>query len=473
MEGPSLDRAVGALAAGLRRRGVGHGDVVLWQLPNCYEAVMLYRACWLLGAIAVPLHHRLGTSEVGGILDILEPKVVFSGPGLAIGEMRPSILVRDGSGAFDEMLTGPSVAPEEVTGTEIAVGMLTSGSTGQAKVVLHTHRALAYKAGVQQRVHALRSDDVVLMPAPLSHVSGLLNGVLLPGSSGMRTVLMDVWDPERALRIIEQEKVTYMGGPSVFLTSMVVSAEFRSSRVASLRLASMGGSTMTPAALASLAEQLGCTVKRAYGCTEAPTVATMHASDPPEKGRETDGRPCGEAEIIVVDPGDGTPLASGLIGEIWLRGPEMFAGYALPEQTAEAVTDDGWLRTGDLGVIDHQGWLTVAGRIKELIIRGGENIATAEIEGVLESHPAVRQAVVVGYPDQILGERVAAVVLADADFDLEACRRWFADRGLAKFKTPEAILHVGSIPILPTGKPDRIQLKNYAAAATASGADLV
>jgi acyl-CoA synthetase (AMP-forming)/AMP-acid ligase II len=463
-----LDRSIGALAGSLGGRGVERGDVVSWQMPNWYEAVMLYHACWLLGAIAVPLHHRLGVGDLAGVVEMLEPRVTLSAPGLALAELSPAVPVRDGSAAFEQMLTGPDPAPGEIAASDIAVGVLTSGSTGQPKVVLHSHRGLAYKCGVQQQVHALRSDDVVLMPAPLSHVSGLVNGVLLPAFCGMRTVLMDVWDPERALGLIESEKVTYMGGPAVFLTGMVESSVFTSSRVASLRLSSMGGSTMTPSALTTLANRLGCVVKRAYGSTEAPTVTTMHDQDPADKGRETDGRPVGEAEILVVDPTDGNLLGSGQVGEIWLRGPEMFAGYAVADQTAEAVTDDGWLRTGDLGVIDQDGWLTVAGRIKELIIRGGENIATAEIEAVLESHGAVRQAVAVGYPDPILGERVAAIVLADDDFDLEECRRCFADRGLAKFKTPEAVLHVDSIPMLPTGKPDRAQIKDYAAAAIAA-----
>jgi acyl-CoA synthetase (AMP-forming)/AMP-acid ligase II len=463
-----LDQAISGLAGSLGRRGVRRGDVVCWQLPNWYEAVLLYRACWLLGAIAVPLHHRLGVGDLAAVVDMLAPAVALSAPGMALGELSRTVRVRDGSGAFEEMLTGSDPAPAEVAGSDIAVGVLTSGSTGQPKVVLHSHRGLAYKCGVQQQVHALRSDDVVLMPAPLSHVSGLVNGVLLPGFCGMRTILMDVWDPERALRLIESEKVTFMGGPAVFLTAMVESPEFSSPRVASLRLSSMGGSTMTPSALATLADRLGCTVKRAYGCSEAPTVTTMHDQDPPDKGRQTDGRPVGQAEIQVVDPADGAPLGSGQVGEIWLRGPELFAGYADADATAEAVTDDGWFRTGDLGVIDQDGWLTVAGRIKELIIRGGENIAAAEIEAVLESHAAVRHAVAVGYPDPILGERVAAVVLADEGFDLEECRRWFAARGLAKFKTPEAVLLVESIPMLVTGKPDRLQLKDYAATTIAA-----
>jgi acyl-CoA synthetase (AMP-forming)/AMP-acid ligase II len=464
-----VDAAVGGLAGGLRQRGVGHGDVVAWQLPNWYEAMLLYRACWQLGSIAVPLHHRLGVSELTGVLNVVEPRLLLSGPGLPLAEFGPSITVRGGSGEFDEMLNGPALSPSPVTGHDLAVGVLTSGSTGQPKVVLHSHRALAYKARIQEQVHGLRAGDVVLMPAPLSHVSGLLNGVLLPGASGMTTVLMDVWDPTRALGLIEGEKVTFMGGPAVFLTGMVESPQFTPSRVRTLRVSSMGGSSMTPAALAALADRLGCTVKRTYGSTEVPTVTTMHAGDPADKGRETDGRPVGEAEVIVVDPADGTPRNTGEVGEVWLRGPEMFAGYAIAAQTAEAVADGGWLRTGDLGVMDKNGWLTIAGRIKELIIRGGENIASAEVEALLEAHPAVRHAVAVGYPDRMLGERVAAVVVAEEGFDVDACRRWFTERGVAKFKTPEAVVHVETIPMLVTGKADRAKLKDYVANVVAGG----
>ena len=148
----------------------------------------------------------------------------------------------------------------------------------------------------------------------------------------------------------------------------------------------------------------------------------------------------------------------------------MFAGYAIASQTADAVTSSGWLRMGDLGVVDNDGWLTIAGRIKELIIRGGENIASGEVEALLESHPAVRQAVAVGYPDRTLGERVAAVVVAESDFDVEACRHWFTERGVAKFKTPEAVVHVQSIPMLATGKPNRTELREYVATILGGGA---
>ena len=163
----------------------------------------------------------------------------------------------------------------------------------------------------------------------------------------------------------------------------------------------------------------------------------------------------------MVDPGTGRPVAEGERGEVWLRGPELFCGYAARAQTREATTR-GWFRTGDLGTLEG-GWLTIVGRMKELIIRAGENIASAEVERVLERHPAVRQAVVVGRPDDRVGERVAAFVVADGPFDLEECRRFFADQGVARFKTPELVVRVDEVPVLGIGKPDRARLRSQAA----------
>jgi acyl-CoA synthetase (AMP-forming)/AMP-acid ligase II len=454
-----VQSAILALAGGLSKRGVGRGDVVAWQLPNWNEVVLLYFACWHLGAIAVPLHHRLRMRDLAGTLKQIEPKCALAAPGLAMSEAPSTVVVRGPEEGFEELSSQPPLPGPTPSRSDIAVGMLTSGSTGEPKVVLHSHRGLAYKARMQQVVHDLDSRDVILMPAPLSHVTGLVNGVLLPAAAGMRVVLMDAWNPEQALELIENEHVTFIGGPAVFLASMTESTEFASTRVASLRVCSMGGSTMTPAALAQLAAKLGCTVKRTYGMTEAPTVATLHAGDPPEMGRETDGRAVGEAEIQIVEPTGLQRLEAGAVGEVWVRGPEMFVGYADAGQTADSVTEDGWLRTGDLGVLDLEGWLTIAGRIKELIIRGGENISSTEVEGHIESHPAVRQAVAVGYPDPIMGERVAAVVVADKAFTLDACRQWFNVREVAKFKIPEFILHLESIPMTPTEKPDRRALR--------------
>jgi cyclohexanecarboxylate-CoA ligase len=235
---------------------------------------------------------------------------------------------------------------------------------------------------------------------------------------------------------------------------------FDSEQVASLRLVSSGGAGVTPAFVESATVALGCRVKRTYGSTEAPTVTTSGQDDPVEKGRLTDGRAAGAVEIRVVET-----------GEIWVRGPEVCEGYLDPEATRLAFTEDGWFRTGDLGVLDADGWLTITGRMKDMIIRGGENISAAEVEAALEAHADVRQAVAVGYPDERLGQRVCAFVVAVAPFGLEACREWMASRGVTRFKWPERVVQVESLPLLAAGKVDRAALERPAATGPPDGAE--
>jgi len=165
----------------------------------------------------------------------------------------------------------------------------------------------------------------------------------------------------------------------------------------------------------------------------------------------------------VSDPDTGRARPTGEVGELWLRGPELFVGYAAVEQTRAAI-QRGWFRTGDLATVDADGWLTIVGRMKDVIIRAGENIAAAEVEGILEAHPDVRQAAVVGEPDARLGERVCAFVVSSAPFDLAECRTWFEKQGAAVFKTPERVVPLDELPLLAAGKPDRAELKRRAAA---------
>jgi cyclohexanecarboxylate-CoA ligase len=450
---------VAALAGGLRARGVRRTDVVTWQLPNWHESVLLYRACWRLGAIAAPLHHSWGTSEVGRVLDLIEPTVVLGGTGLPAREAPEAVPVRGPGGAFPSLLeTGRRVNENGGRPSDLAVVVFTSGSTGEPKAVLHTQRSLAYKARLMAGVHELGRDDAVLMPAPLAHVSGLLNAVLVPGAAGMQTVLMERWDPEAALTAIESHDVSFMVGPPTFFLGLMSAPTFSRRRVASLRLVSSGGAGVSPAFVAEASDALGCRVKRSYGSTEAPTVTTTTSSDGPHQAQETDGRPVGEVELRISDAGTGRALPPGSEGELWVRGPELFAGYADEVQTREA-TRRGWFRTGDLARLDDDLSLTIVGRIKDVIIRGGENIATAEVEAILEAHPSVRQAVAVGYPDARLGERVAVFVVSDEPFDLDACRAWFSQRGVARFKVPERVVPVSDVPSTPTGKPDRAALR--------------
>ena len=192
-------------------------------------------------------------------------------------------------------------------------------------------------------------------------------------------------------------------------------------------------------------------VKRTYGSTEMPIVTTSYPGDPPERGHTTEGRLVPHAELVLRD------------GEVWVRGPELAEGYVDPVQTAAAFVD-GWFRTWDVGELD-EGWLRIVGRLSDIIIRGGANISASEVEGVLERHPDIRQAVVVGYPDPVYGERIGAFVVTDAAVDRDWCVEWFARAGLAKYKVPDRVEVVDAIPVLATfQKPDRAQLRERMAA---------
>jgi acyl-CoA synthetase (AMP-forming)/AMP-acid ligase II len=404
-----LAQHVAGVAGGLRQLGVAPGDAVAWQSPNREEVNVAYRACWRLGATAVPLHHQAGAADVERLLAATQPKVVLDLDALPAGE------------PVHDVWTDASAR---------AVVLFTAGTTGAPKGVVHSQRTLAYKAEQMAHVHELTPTDCVLMPAPCAHISGLLNGITLPGVVPFRVVFMAKWDPARAIDLIEHERVTYMVGPPTFFVSMMQSPSFAPERVASMRLISSGGAGVSQAFVDEATAAFGARVKRTYGSTEAPSVIT-------------DGRPNGEVELRVDEH-----------GELLVRGQEVCVGYLDEAQTAATFTTDGWYRTGDLATIT-DGVVAIVGRLKDIIIRGGENISVAEVEALLEAHPAIRHAVVVGVPDDVMGERVAAFVVADDPIDLETVREWFATQGAARYKTPERVHAVTSIPMLPTGKPDR------------------
>jgi cyclohexanecarboxylate-CoA ligase len=434
----------GRLAAGMQRAGVRRGDSVAVQLGNTVEMMMAYRACWRLGARAVALHHRFASAELDPLLELVQPALTLR----SIEEVDAPV-VDDGE--------APAIA---ATSDDDAVVLFTAGSTGSPKGVRHTHRALVYKAQLMVEVHGLTADDVVLMPAPLAHISGLLNGVLVAGVAGMTTVLQSRWSPADALTLIEAERVTFMIGPPTFFVDLMDAPEFRRERVQSLRLISSGGAGVATAFVERAEAELGAVVKRSYGSTEAPTVATSLASDDPDRRRTSDGRAIGDAGLMVSSE-----------GELLVRGPELFAGYLSDEQTGEVVGADGWFHTGDLAEIDDDGWLTIVGRLKDIIIRAGENISILEVEDVLRRHPDIVDAAAVGLPHERLGEQVAVAVVTERPFTVEACRAWFAERGVAAFKSPEVVLMVPALPMLPTGKVDRHALRQLEEVRTAPADD--
>jgi len=457
LSAPEADALVADVAGGLRERGVRRGDAVAWQGPNSLAATVLTRACWRLGAVAAPLLHSFGAGDVEAALGQIDPALVLE---LAPDAISDPAALAGALGGAPVPVGGGASRPSDV-----ALVLFTSGSTGVPKAVLHTHRGLSWKAGLMAQVHGLGPADAVLMPAPMAHISGLLNGVLVPGAAGLRSVLVRRFDPEQALALVARERISFLAGPPTFFIAMARAlAEGPGVDVSSVRLVSSGGASVTPAFVEDTARTFGCRVKRTYGSTEAPTVTTSTDDDPFEKARDTDGRAVGAVELRVSDPATGAARATGTPGELWVRGPEMFAGYADPDQTRAVIARGGWFRTGDLATVDGEGWLRIVGRLKDVIIRGGENISASEVEAALEAHPDVRHAVAVGYPDPLMGERVAAFVEATAPFDLEECRRWFASRGMAKFKTPEKVERLHRLPLLGSGKADRAALSRRAGA---------
>jgi len=404
---------VAEVAGGLRALGVEPGDVVSWQSPNRDEVNLAYRACWRLGAVAAPIHHQAGAADAARMRAAVAPKLVVD---------------------LDALPRGVAVSDRWTDGDALGAVLFTSGSSGRPKGVLHTQGALAFKALQMRTVHECTTADCVLMPAPAAHISGLLNGITLPGVVPFRTVFMARWDAGVALDLIEREHVTFMVGPPTFFVSMMQSPGFARERVASMRLISSGGAGVSSAFVEQAAAAFGAQVKRTYGSTEAPTIIT-------------DGSPIGPVEVRVDTN-----------GELLVRGVELFRGYLDPADNEAAFAADGWFRTGDLATISDR-VVEITGRLKDVIIRGGENISTAEIESVLESHPQVRHAVAVGEPDELMGERVAMFVEAPPTFDLSAARAWFTAQGVARFKTPERVVVVDRLPLLPSGKPDRAVLR--------------
>src|SRR5581483_1569539 len=222
--------------------------------------------------------------------------------------------------------------------SDLAVVLFTSGSTGAPKAVLHTHRGLAYKARSQLMMHGLDADDRTLMPLPMGHMSGLLNGALVPAAAPMHLRLMERWEPDRALEVIARDRVTFMVGPTTLFVSLIDSTGFTSAKVDTLRLVASGFAGVSPAFIDDTSARLGARIKRSYGSTEAPTVSTTRAEDPIERGRDTDGRSTGWARLRVTEPVTGRQRPPGEVGELWLRGPELFVGYADPDETRAAVT---------------------------------------------------------------------------------------------------------------------------------------
>jgi cyclohexanecarboxylate-CoA ligase len=478
-----LGGAASRFAATLRDVGVGPGDVVSVQLPSWWQTIAISQAVLALGSVLNPIMPSYRQRELSFIINEARPRAVIV-PGRYRGVDYPALLseldlpehalltARTGDDA-DDLVIARAAPPTRPTrsiagpgrGDDIAALLYTSGTTSTPKGVLHTHNTLLAEGAGIVGTHEITPDDVLMFTMPFGHIGGILYAILVPTLVGNRTVLMDPWDPATAIDLIEREQITVQPGMPVFLRGMLASPGFARARVSSLRLFPMGGSTVAARDVDDARESLGCASKRTYGSTELPTLTTGTASDTPDELATTEGRPIGANEVRIVDA-DGNDLVPGHAGEILGRGPELCAGYLDARFNAAAFTADGWFRTGDLGTVDATGHLTVVGRLKDIIIRGGENISPKLIEDVLLEHPSVAGVGVVGYPDPLYGERVCAVVATtDADFGFTTMIDYLKGRGLASYQLPEKLLVRAELPYTLTGKLDKSSLRDEAAVA--------
>jgi acyl-CoA synthetase (AMP-forming)/AMP-acid ligase II len=354
----------------------------------------------------------------------------------------------------------PLDAPARVDPDSPAIIGYTSGTTSAPKGVIHTHRTfLADQRTWADFLAEDRSPRPAVVPttsftaSPVGHVTGLTS-VLRPLFAPSPLDLLDVWDPATVLAAMADDGVALTGGPPFFLLSLLDHPDFDPAvHLPYVARLTMGGAPI-PAEVARRATDLGISITRAYGSTEHPSTTGALHSDPAEKRIYTDGRIMSGSELRLLDA-DGRPAPTGQPGEIHSRGPELFVGYTDPALTAEAIDPDGWYDTGDTGFLDPDGYLTITDRKKDIIIRGGENISAAEVEGLLAGIAGVAEVAVVAAPDARYGEHGAALIRllpGAVPFGLDAVQAHLRAGGLSRQKWPEELRFVDDFPRTPSGK---------------------
>ena len=469
------------LVTGLKALGLQAGDTIAFQLPNWREVATIDIAAAALGLVTTPVVPIYRDAELRFILRDARAKLLFipgqfrsldypamiDGLRAELPQLQHVVTLRDdralpGMLDYAALVAGSRADPDllpDVDPDSVKCRLYTSGTTGYPKAVLHSHNTLSYVQGCSARHGAIQRGDVMLMPSPVTHVTGYSSGINLCFMSDMQTALMERWDANQAIDIINRVGVTLTLGATPFLRELLAAAKQRNDRLPGLRQFSCGGAAVPPSLVKEAQAWFeNCVVARVYGSTEVPLVS-YGWRDKPELAATTDGQ-LYAFEVRVLDD-DGVDVAPGADGEIAARGPGMFLGYADPGQTRAAHTGDGYFLTGDIGHVSDEGAVVITDRKKDLIIRGGENLSAKEIENVLHQHPGVQEAAVVSMPHERLGEGVCAFIIAAPGADLTAAELtdFAAGQSLARQKLPERYEFVPELPRTAAGKVRKDQLR--------------
>ncbi|MBB8025579.1 medium-chain fatty-acid--CoA ligase [Escherichia coli] len=478
----ALDHAASCLANWMLAKGIESGDRIAFQLPGWCEFTVIYLACLKIGAVSVPLLPSWREAELVWVLNKCQAKMFFA-PTL-FKQTRPVDLIlplQNQLPQLQQIVGVDKLAPATsalslsqiiadntpltmaitVHGDELAAVLFTSGTEGLPKGVMLTHNnILASERAYCARLN-LTWQDVFMMPAPLGHATGFLHGVTAPFLIGARSVLLDIFTPDACLALLEQQRCTCMLGATPFVYDLLNLLEKQPADLSALRFFLCGGTTI-PKKVARECQQRGIKLLSVYGSTESSPHAVVNLDDPLSRFMHTDGYAAAGVEIKVVDDARKT-LPPGCEGEEASRGPNVFMGYFdEPELTARALDEEGWYYSGDLCRMDEAGYIKITGRKKDIIVRGGENISSREVEDILLQHPKIHDACVVAMPDERLGERSCAYVVLKAphhSLSLEDVVTFFSRKRVAKYKYPEHIVVIEKLPRTASGKIQKFLLR--------------
>lgn len=464
----------------LRARGVVSGDLVMVQTPNRAEAVFAAWAAWRIGAVVNPVVDIYRTHELRHIVATARPDVVVTVPehrGFRAAEAFDSLLAEAGADVRARVVLGDEEVAGWTSWTEAcatggdgslahphpddpALVLFTSGTTSLPKGAVHSHRTLVAETLQMANGWSMGWMDRMYLPLPIAHITGVLFALTVPVYRAGTAVLSRMESLDRMVAEIVEHRITHTAGAPHAFPKLVKAYEHAGVTEIPLRVMASGG-TSVPKVLIEAAESLGIRPCRIYGMTEMPTVTMPTPADTERQRLATDGIIAPGVACEAVDPETREPLPTGTEGELRVVGPERMLGYLDIEQTRAQIDDDGWFYTGDLGVVDGEGAVSITGRIKDIINRGGEKFSAREIEDVLVGHPSVGHVAVVAAPDPRYGEVPAAFVVA-ADADRAPDERVLADllaaQGVAKQKTPVHWRFVDQLPVNASGKVKKFEL---------------
>jgi len=483
-----LGRLTDRMALGLVALGVEKGDVVSYQMPNWWEFTAISLACIRIGAVTNPLMPIFRERELEYMLGFAESKVVvvprqfrgFDYPAMMEG-LRPRLpalrhlLVVEGrpEGSFESALlarrwesrmdAAAMFAERAPAPNDVMELQYTSGTTGRPKGVMHTHNTLLGNLAVTTQFNGLSEGEVVLMASPMAHQTGYLYGMLMPIFLKGKSVLQDVWNPELAARLIEEEGVNFTMGATPFVADLADLPNVTDYDLSTLRIFLTAGAPIPRVLVRRAGERLGVRVVSAWGMTENGVVTATRPDDPPEKVFETDGCAVPGMEVRIVDE-EGNPMPADQEGRLQARGVNSFVGY-LKQPELYGHDGDGWFETGDLARMDADGYIRIVGRGKDLLIRGGENIPVIEVEQLLYRHPAIQEVAIVGMPDERLGERgcAFAVLREGGSLSLGEMVAHLEAGRMARQYFPERLEILPEMPRTATGKIQKYRLREMAA----------